>query len=192
MDMRVGLWRKLSAEEFMLFNYGVGEDSRESLGLQEIQLVYPKVDQSWVFIGRTDVEAETPVLWPPHAKSWLIGKDSDAGRIWGRRRRRQQRIRWLDDITDSMSMSLSKLRELVTDREACLAVIHGVTKIQTWLSNGTNWLIDIYSHHAYSLWTFQKQRIWKKKSSHCRVKYTPFRGNTDTRFLDSKTLCYLF
>ena len=64
--------RKLSAEELMLLNCGVGEDSRESLDCEKIQPVHPKGDQSWVFIGRTDVEAETPILWPPHAKSWLI------------------------------------------------------------------------------------------------------------------------
>ena len=81
MDVRVGLWRKLSAEELMLLNRGVREDSWESLG-KEIQAVHPKGDQSWVFIGRTDAKAETPILWPPHAKSWLIGKDSDAGRHW--------------------------------------------------------------------------------------------------------------
>ena len=80
MDVRVGLWRKLSAEELMLLNCGVGEDSWESLWLQQIQPVHPKGDQSWAFIGRTDVEAETPILWPPHAKSWLIGKDPDAGK----------------------------------------------------------------------------------------------------------------
>ena len=68
MDVRVGLWRKLSAEELMLLSCGVGEDSWESLGL-EIQPVHPEGGQSWVFIGRTDAEAETPVLWPPHAKS---------------------------------------------------------------------------------------------------------------------------
>ena len=77
------LWRKLSTEELLLLNYGVGEDSWESLGLQEVQPVHPKGDQSWVFIGRTDSKAETPILWPPHVKSWLIGKDSDAGRDWG-------------------------------------------------------------------------------------------------------------
>ena len=83
MDVRVGLWRKLSAKKLMLLNCGVGEDSWESLGLQGIQPVHPKGDQSWVFIGRTDAEAETPILRPPHAKSWLIGKDPDAGRDWG-------------------------------------------------------------------------------------------------------------
>ena len=67
----------------MLLNCGIGEDSWESLGLMEIQAVHPKGDQSWVFIGRTDAEAETPIIWPPHLKSGLIGKDSDAGRDLG-------------------------------------------------------------------------------------------------------------
>ena len=83
MDVRVGLWRRLSTEELMLLNCGAGEYSWESLRLQEIQPVHPKRDQSWVFIGRTDVEAETPILWPPDEKSWLIGKDPDAGKDWG-------------------------------------------------------------------------------------------------------------
>ena len=84
MDVRVGLWRKLSAEELMLLNCGVGEDSWESLGLQGVQPVHSEGDQPWDFFGRNDAKAETPVLWPPHAKSWLIRKDSDAGRDWGK------------------------------------------------------------------------------------------------------------
>ena len=83
MDVRVGLWRRLSTEELMLLNCGVGEDSWESLGLQEIQPVHSEGDQPWDFFGGNDAEAETPVLWPPHVKSWLIGRDSDAGRDWG-------------------------------------------------------------------------------------------------------------
>ena len=81
--MRVGLWRKLSTNKLMLLNCGVGEDSWESLGLQGDPPVYSEGDQPWDFYGRNDTKAETPVLWPPHGKSWLIGKASDAGRDWG-------------------------------------------------------------------------------------------------------------
>ena len=83
MDVRVGLWRKLSTEELVLLNCAVGEDSWESLGLQGDPTSPSEGDQSWVFFGRNDAKAGTPVLGPPHAKSWLIGKDSDAGRDWG-------------------------------------------------------------------------------------------------------------
>ena len=83
MDVRVGLWRKLSAKELMLLNYGVGEDSWESLGLQGDPTSPFWRRSALVFFERTDAKAETLVLWPPHTKSWLIGKDSDAGRDWG-------------------------------------------------------------------------------------------------------------
>ena len=83
MDLRVGLWRKLSAEELMLLNCGVGEDSWESLGLQGDPTSHSEEGPSWDFFGGNDAEAETPVLWPPHVKRWLIGKDCDAGKDWG-------------------------------------------------------------------------------------------------------------
>ena len=112
------------------------------LACKEIQPVCSEGDQPWDFYGRNDAKAESPVLWPPRGKSWLIGKDSDAGRDWGQ----EEKGTTEDEVADSMDVSLSELWELVMDREAWRAAIHGVAKSRTQLRDWTelNWWENLH------------------------------------------------
>ena len=116
------------------------------LDCKEIQPVHPEGDESWVFIGRTDAGAETPVLWPPRAKSWFIGKDPEAGRDWGQEEKgmtEDEMVGWHHWLN---GMGLGGLWELVMDREAWRAEVHGVAKSQKQLSDWTelNWRLTIF------------------------------------------------
>jgi len=125
--------RRLSAKEVMFLNYCVGEDSWEFLGQLGNQTSQSWKNKLWIFIGRTDAEAEAPILCPPDAKSQLIRKALMLGKIEGRKRRGQQRMRWLGDITNSMDIGLSIFQVMLKEWEAWCAAVHGVTKSPTQL-----------------------------------------------------------
>ena len=133
---------------------------KSPLDYKEIQPVHPKGNQPWIFIGRTEAEAEAPILWPPDVKNWLIGKDPDAGRDWRQEEKGTTEDEMVDGISDSMDMNLSSLLQTMKDRETWHAAVHGFTKNQTRLSDwatttGPNhqniqpWSINIKDHHRF-------------------------------------------
>ena len=140
MDMLEDLKESWGLKNWCLWAVVLEKTLESLLDCKEIKLVNPKGNQSWIFIGRTDAEAENPIVWPPDVKNDSLEKTLILGKIEGRRRKGWQKMRWLDGFTDLMGMSLSKLRNLVMDREAWHAIVYKVTKSQTWLSNWTELL----------------------------------------------------
>ena len=134
--------------ELMLLNCGTGEDSWQSLGCKEIKPVNPKGNQPWVFTGRTDAEAEAPILWPPDAKNWVIWKDPDAGNDWRQEEKgptEDEMVGWHHQLDGH---EFEWTLEMVMDREAWRAAVHGVAKSRTQLSDWTRQLHTTGESHS--------------------------------------------
>ena len=157
----------------MLLNCGVGEDSWESLGLQETQPVHPKGNQSWIFIGRTDAEAETPILWAPDAKSWLIWKDSDAGKAWGQEEKgtiEDEMVEWHHLLKEHEFGWTLGVDDGQGGLACCCSWGHKESDMTEWL----NWTelrllspLEIFLKFSHSLWIRQHSSFSFSSTQFC-------------------------
>ena len=151
MDVRVDYKESWVLKNWCFWTVVLEKTLESPLDCKEIQPVHPKGNQPWIFIGRTDVDAETPIFWPHDGNNRFIGKDPDAGKGWRQEKGRTE-VEMVDGITDLMDMSLSNFLESVMGKEAQHATVHGVTKSRTWLSDWT----EFTSNLKHILWPYSR------------------------------------